>query len=150
MRGSGEPDVLVIGAGPAPGERYLDRAGLTGTRHTALLFGDAPEAEVAPLRRRWRDVFDVLPGQGDPARAGLGRLGDGGQAAPAAVLVRPDGFIGFRAVRPTAPGSRPSTRIWVPTWSPRPIDGFRCGEESPGCAARCLTSHRRPGRRNPR
>jgi 2-polyprenyl-6-methoxyphenol hydroxylase-like FAD-dependent oxidoreductase len=92
--------------GPGPGDRYPDRAGLTGTRHTLLLFGDVPQSEIAPLARRWRDVLDVLPGQGDPARAGLGQLGEADHAAPRAVLVRPDGFIGFRAVPADAAGLR--------------------------------------------
>jgi 4,5-epoxidase len=92
--------------GPGPGDRYPDRAGLTGTGHTLLLFGDVPESEVAPLARRWRDVLDVLPGQGDPARAGLGQRGEADHAAPRAVLVRPDGFIGFRAAPADAAGLR--------------------------------------------
>ena len=92
--------------GPGPGDRYPDRAGLTGTRHTLLLSGDVPESDVAPLRRRWRDLVDVRPGQGDPARAGLGELGQGGNGAPRAVLVRPDGFIGFRAAPADAAGLR--------------------------------------------
>src|ERR1700722_17759419 len=50
--------------GPGPGDRYPGRAGLTGTRHTLLLSGDVPEGEVAPLRRRWRDLVDVVPARG--------------------------------------------------------------------------------------
>jgi hypothetical protein len=84
-------------AGPGPGDRYPDRAGLAGPRHTVLLFGEVPEADVAPLRRRWRDLVDVVAGQGDPARAGLGQPGNGGRPMPGAVLIRPDGYIGFRA-----------------------------------------------------
>jgi hypothetical protein len=83
--------------GPGPGDRYPDRARLTGPWHTLLLFGNVPESEVTPLRRRWRDTVDVLPGQGDPARAGLGQPADPSRPAHGAVLVRPDGFIGFRA-----------------------------------------------------
>jgi hypothetical protein len=41
------------------------------------------------LRQRWRGVLDIQPGAGDPRRAGL--------AADGAILVRPDGYIGFRA-----------------------------------------------------
>ena len=70
--------------GPGPGDRYPGRAGLTGTRHTLLLSGDVPESEVAPLRRRWRDLLDVPPA-------------DRARQTPGAVLVRPDGFIAFRA-----------------------------------------------------
>jgi 6-methylpretetramide 4-monooxygenase / 4-hydroxy-6-methylpretetramide 12a-monooxygenase len=79
--------------GPGPGDRYPDRAVLTGTRHTLLLSGDVPESEVAPLRRRWRDLVDVL-------------AADGAWWAPGAVLVRPDGFIAFRA----APADRAGLR----------------------------------------
>jgi 6-methylpretetramide 4-monooxygenase / 4-hydroxy-6-methylpretetramide 12a-monooxygenase len=79
--------------GPGPGDRYPGRAGLTGTRHTLLLSGDVPESEVAPLRRRWRDLVDVVPAGGD-------------RQTPAAVLVRPDGFIAFRA----APADRAGLR----------------------------------------
>src|SRR5580693_1568913 len=70
--------------GPGPGDRYPDRASLTGTRHTLQLSGDVPESEVAPLRRRWRDLVDVPPA-------------DRARQTPGAVLVRPDGFIAFRA-----------------------------------------------------
>jgi 2-polyprenyl-6-methoxyphenol hydroxylase-like FAD-dependent oxidoreductase len=91
--------------GPGPGDRYPDRAGLTGTRHTVLWFGDVPETGVALLRRRWRDTVDVLAGQGDPARVGLGLLGED-KTTPRAVLIRPDGFIGFRAVPADADGLR--------------------------------------------
>jgi 2-polyprenyl-6-methoxyphenol hydroxylase-like FAD-dependent oxidoreductase len=74
---------------PAPGDRYPGRAGLTGTVHTLLLYGAARDADVSPLRQRWRGLLDIQPGAGDPQQAGL--VGDG------AVLVRPDGYIGFRA-----------------------------------------------------
>lgn len=92
--------------GPAPGDRYPDRTRLTGTRHTLLRFGEVPESEVAPLRRRWRELVDIVPGQGDPARAGLGLLGEEDQGTPRVVLIRPDGFIGFRAVPADAAGLR--------------------------------------------
>jgi hypothetical protein len=52
-----------------------------------------PENEVEPLRRRWRDLVEVPPADG----AGL---------TPRAVLVRPDGFIAFRA----APADRAGLR----------------------------------------
>jgi 6-methylpretetramide 4-monooxygenase / 4-hydroxy-6-methylpretetramide 12a-monooxygenase len=105
------PDEQVLN-GPGPGDRYPDRTSLTGTRHTVLLFGDVPQGEVAPLRHRWRDAVDVVEGRGDPARAGLGQPGggrqpgDGGQPAHGAILIRPDGFIGFRA----APADRAGLR----------------------------------------
>jgi 6-methylpretetramide 4-monooxygenase / 4-hydroxy-6-methylpretetramide 12a-monooxygenase len=74
---------------PAPGGRFPDRVSLNGTRHHLLLFGAAPDGDVAHLRRRWGGLVDIVPGAGDPRRAGL--------AADGAVLVRPDGYIGFRA-----------------------------------------------------
>ena len=41
---------------PAPGDRYPDRAALTGTGHHLLLFGGADELGIERLRRRWREV----------------------------------------------------------------------------------------------
>jgi 4,5-epoxidase len=74
---------------PAPGDRYPDRAALAGTGHHLLLFGAAAEdAGIARLRRRWRGLVEVSHATGDPRRAGL--------ATGGAVLVRPDGHIGFR------------------------------------------------------
>ena len=74
---------------PAPGDRYPDRASLGGTGHHLLLFGGADDAGVDRLRRRWRGLLDISDAVGDPGRAGL--------AAGGAVLIRPDGHIGFRA-----------------------------------------------------
>jgi 6-methylpretetramide 4-monooxygenase / 4-hydroxy-6-methylpretetramide 12a-monooxygenase len=74
---------------PAPGDRYPDRASLAGTRHTLLLFGAVQDGDVTKIRQRWEGIVDVLPGTGDPGQAGL--------VAQGAVLVRPDGYIGFRA-----------------------------------------------------
>jgi hypothetical protein len=74
---------------PAPGDRYPDRAALAGTGHHLLLFGAAAEdAGITRLRRRWRGLVEVSHATGDPRRAGL--------ATGGAVLVRPDGHIGFR------------------------------------------------------
>ena len=81
--GAGEP------MNPAPGDRYPDRAALAGTGHHVLLFGGADDAGIARLRRRWRGLVEISDAVGDPRRAGL--------AAGGAVLVRPDGHIGFRA-----------------------------------------------------
>ena len=74
---------------PAPGDRYPDRAALAGAGHHLLLFGGAEDADVERLRRRWRGLVEISDAAGDPGRAGL--------AAAGAVLVRPDGHIGFRA-----------------------------------------------------
>jgi 6-methylpretetramide 4-monooxygenase / 4-hydroxy-6-methylpretetramide 12a-monooxygenase len=75
---------------PGPGDRYPDRAALTGTQHTLLLFGVVAEPDVRRLDRRWHGLVDIRRASGDPRQAGL--------AARGAVLIRPDGYIGFRAV----------------------------------------------------
>jgi 6-methylpretetramide 4-monooxygenase / 4-hydroxy-6-methylpretetramide 12a-monooxygenase len=80
---------------PAPGDRFPDRAALAGTGHHLLLFGGADDADstgdeaIERLRRRWRGLVEISDAAGDPGRAGL--------AAGGAVLVRPDGHIGFRS-----------------------------------------------------
>ena len=74
---------------PAPGDRYPDRAALTGTGHHLLLFGMPEDARIQWLRRRWRGLVDVSHATADAGRAGL--------SGPGLVLVRPDGHIGFRA-----------------------------------------------------
>jgi 6-methylpretetramide 4-monooxygenase / 4-hydroxy-6-methylpretetramide 12a-monooxygenase len=78
-------------ATPAPGDRYPDRAELGGTGHHVLLFGATDDAGVTRLRRRWHGLVDFVRPTSDPGRAGL--------ASPGAILVRPDGHIGYR-VRP--------------------------------------------------
>jgi 2-polyprenyl-6-methoxyphenol hydroxylase-like FAD-dependent oxidoreductase len=84
---------------PAPGDRYPDRVTLPGPRHHLLLYGppgDGDGAGVEALGRRWRGLVDVVQADGDARRAGLGGSG--------AVLVRPDGYIGFRAA-PAGPAA---------------------------------------------
>lgn len=79
------------GARPAPGERYPDRWALRGSGHHLLLFGATDSAGVARIAQRFDDLVEVRDAEGlDPVRAGAP---DGG-----AVLVRPAGMIGFRAV----------------------------------------------------
>jgi 6-methylpretetramide 4-monooxygenase / 4-hydroxy-6-methylpretetramide 12a-monooxygenase len=84
--------------GPVPGDRYPDRISLHGTKHHLLIFGatgggsagDGAAGEaIARLRSRWHDLVEIRQAAGDPRRGGL--------AGPGAVLVRPDGRIGFRA-----------------------------------------------------
>jgi 2-polyprenyl-6-methoxyphenol hydroxylase-like FAD-dependent oxidoreductase len=82
------PGVRRLG-GPAPGERFADRIGLSGTSHHLLVFGRA--AALDRFRRRWAGLVSVEDGTAvgfDAVRAGLNDEG--------AVLIRPDGFIGFR------------------------------------------------------
>ena len=79
------------GARPAPGERYPDRCDLRGLHHHLLVFGATDSEAIARIVRRFDDLVEVRDTEAlDPARAGVP---DGG-----AVLVRPDGMIGFRAV----------------------------------------------------
>jgi 2-polyprenyl-6-methoxyphenol hydroxylase-like FAD-dependent oxidoreductase len=76
--------------GPSPGERFPDRIRLTGTRHDLLLFGADPPPDA--FHRRWQDVVAIeSTADFDPACAGAPSGG--------AVLVRPDGFIGYRLAR---------------------------------------------------
>jgi 6-methylpretetramide 4-monooxygenase / 4-hydroxy-6-methylpretetramide 12a-monooxygenase len=75
---------------PVPGDRYQERASLTGPRHEAVVFGAASDSDVADLRNRWHGIVDVSRSTGDPRRVGL--------ATDGLVLIRPDGYIGFRAV----------------------------------------------------
>ncbi|MFL5335686.1 MAG: FAD-dependent monooxygenase [Geminicoccaceae bacterium] len=81
---------------PAPGSRFPDRARLSGTGHHLLIFGDA---DPQRLRARWSALVEVMDGKGsgfDATRAGVPEGG--------AVLVRPDGMIGFRASPADGPG----------------------------------------------
>jgi 2-polyprenyl-6-methoxyphenol hydroxylase-like FAD-dependent oxidoreductase len=84
------PHTLALPA-PAPGERFPDCIELADTSHHLITFG-----EVAALDRiaaRWAGTVSIVDGNRaglDGARAGMR---DGG-----VLLVRPDGFIGFRAV----------------------------------------------------
>jgi FAD binding domain len=84
--------------GPALGERYSDRITLKGPRHHLLLFAATP-ANLTRFRARWDGLVEVVDARTaglDAARAGV----PGGGA----VLVRPDGFIGFRAIPADAAG----------------------------------------------
>jgi 2-polyprenyl-6-methoxyphenol hydroxylase-like FAD-dependent oxidoreductase len=84
--------------GPAPGERYPDRTTLTGPGHHLLLFA-APPANLRQLENRWDGLVEVVDARAsglDAARAGVPSGG--------AVLIRPDGFIGFRAIPADAAG----------------------------------------------
>jgi hypothetical protein len=76
--------------GPSPGERLPACHRLRGTGHHLIVFGEAPPLD--PIRARWGKLVSIVDASDagfDPAEAGVP---DGG-----AILVRPDGFIGFRA-----------------------------------------------------
>lgn len=80
----------ALAQGPSPGDRFPACNRLRGTGHHLIVFG-----ETRPLDRvcaRWGrlvSIVDAAEAGFDPAEAGVP---DGG-----ALLVRPDGFIGFRA-----------------------------------------------------
>lgn len=87
---------LVGGAGeqggemPSAGERFPGRHKIGGVGHHLVVFGESPH--LGHVSRRWEEHLSVLDGPGsafDPVESGVP---DGG-----AILVRPDGFIGFRA-----------------------------------------------------
>ena len=85
-------------AGPVPGDRYPGRVDLPGTGHHLLVFGAAEDADLARITGKWGDHVHITRS-----------TGDGGQAEPAAglaVLVRPDGYIGFRAAPASQAGLR--------------------------------------------
>jgi 2-polyprenyl-6-methoxyphenol hydroxylase-like FAD-dependent oxidoreductase len=75
---------------PAVGARYPEDDQLSGTRHHILLCGDADEVKVARLRERWTGLVDV------------DCVADGPSSS--ALLIRPDGYVGFRAAPADAAG----------------------------------------------
>jgi hypothetical protein len=81
----------AAGGGPSPGERFPACHRLRGTGHHLIMFGEAPRLDHA--RVRWGKLVSIVDASSagfDAAEAGVP---DGG-----VILVRPDGFIGFRAV----------------------------------------------------
>jgi 2-polyprenyl-6-methoxyphenol hydroxylase-like FAD-dependent oxidoreductase len=77
-------------ASPEPGVRFPDVSGLSRDRHSLIVFGDAPGLDK--LRARWEGLVTIMDGSADGFDAARAGAPGGG-----AVLVRPDGFIGFRA-----------------------------------------------------
>jgi 2-polyprenyl-6-methoxyphenol hydroxylase-like FAD-dependent oxidoreductase len=76
--------------GPSPGDRFPACSRLRGTCHHLIVFGDAPGLDY--LRARWDklvSIVDASSARFDATEAGVPNGG--------AILVRPDGFIGFRA-----------------------------------------------------
>ncbi|MGC2782275.1 MAG: FAD-dependent monooxygenase [Roseiarcus sp.] len=85
--------LLIDGSGgeaePMPGARFPGWCDLKGATHHLVVFGEAPGLD--PFLPRWGALVSVVEGRQaglDPAQAGLPEGG--------VVLVRPDGFIGFR------------------------------------------------------
>jgi 2-polyprenyl-6-methoxyphenol hydroxylase-like FAD-dependent oxidoreductase len=91
---AGSALVGQVGGGPeglSPGERFPAWHLLAGTGHHVIVFGEAPRMDY--FCARWDRLVQVVDASSmhfDAAEAGVP---DGG-----AILVRPDGFIGFRAV----------------------------------------------------
>jgi 2-polyprenyl-6-methoxyphenol hydroxylase-like FAD-dependent oxidoreductase len=85
-------------AGPAPGDRYPGRVDLPGTRHHLLIFGAADDAAVAQVADKWHDLVGITRCAGDERQAE--------RTAGVAVLLRPDGHIGFRAAPASPAGLR--------------------------------------------
>jgi FAD binding domain len=80
----------AFAAGPPPGEHFPFGHRLKGTLHHLIVFGGTPRLEN--LRERWGglvSIIDAAEGEFDAAECGL--------PDTSAILVRPDGFIGFRA-----------------------------------------------------
>jgi len=93
-RGAGDEPA----AGPMPGMLYPERCALAGTGHHLVLFGAAPPG-LDRLAARWAGLVEPV----DAGRAGLDAT-RAGLSKGGALLVRPDGFIGFRAAPIDAAG----------------------------------------------
>ena len=76
--------------GPLPGDRFPASQRLSGTGHHLIVFGEAPRLD--DLRARWGRLVSIVEASGVPFAATEVGMPSGG-----AILVRPDGFIGFRA-----------------------------------------------------
>ncbi len=90
---AGSPLVGQAGATaaqPEPGVRFPANLGLRGTRHHLLVFGKTPGLDR--MLARWDGLVTIVDGSADGFDAAAAGAPGGG-----AVLVRPDGFIGFRA-----------------------------------------------------
>ncbi len=85
-------EYIAADEGPAidlsPGARYPDRIDV-GTSHHLLLSGEIDEARAARFRDRWDGLVEVRQDERRSPTVGL-------------VLVRPDGYVGYRARRASA------------------------------------------------
>ena len=76
--------------GPSPGDRFPACHRLSGTCHHLIVFGEAPRLDY--LRARWDKLVSIVDASSAHFDATEAGVPNGG-----AILVRPDGFIGFRA-----------------------------------------------------
>jgi hypothetical protein len=76
--------------GPSPGDRFPACHRLSGTCHHLIVFGEAPRLDY--LTARWGKLVSIVDASSATFDANAAGVPDGG-----AILVRPDGFIGFRA-----------------------------------------------------
>ena len=80
----------VVVDGLSPGGRFPACHHLSGTSHHLIAFGQAPRLDY--LRRRWGKLVSIVDASTAQFDATVAGVPNGG-----AVLVRPDGFVGFRA-----------------------------------------------------
>ncbi|PWT87636.1 MAG: hypothetical protein C5B56_10060, partial [Proteobacteria bacterium] len=84
----------AVADAPSPGDRFPAGLRLGGTGHHLLVFGTAPRLDrlLDFFRARWDKLVAIV----DAASAGFDAT-EAGVPNGGAILVRPDGFIGFRA-----------------------------------------------------
>lgn len=80
----------TFAGGPVPGERFPFGHHLEGTGHHLIVFGGTPRLDH--LHEHWGGLVSIV----DAANAGFSAT-ECGVPDSGAILVRPDGFIGFRA-----------------------------------------------------
>jgi hypothetical protein len=80
----------AVVAGPSPGDRFPACHRLSGTCHHLIVFGRAPRMDY--LGARWGKLVSIVDASSATFDATEFGVPNGG-----AILVRPDGFIGFRA-----------------------------------------------------
>ncbi|MGH7786523.1 MAG: FAD-dependent monooxygenase [Candidatus Binatia bacterium] len=78
---------------PRPGCRFPARTRLQGCLHHLVLYGSVPGSDRARLVGRWSGALEILDG------ASVCPTDLAGVSPAGAVLVRPDGYIGFQAQR---------------------------------------------------
>jgi 2-polyprenyl-6-methoxyphenol hydroxylase-like FAD-dependent oxidoreductase len=76
--------------GFSPGTRFPACSSLSGTRHHLIVFDGAPRLDR--LRARWDKLLSIVDASTAPFDASAARVPKNG-----AILVRPDGFVGFLA-----------------------------------------------------